>query len=104
MAFRTKETRKLTVYVEGQLISLNRLELKEIVSRAMAKKWLRKLVLDFARCGYIDSSGLGTLISISRMARENGVLLTLRGLNDDLRTLFELNKLDTIFDFEDHRA
>ena len=57
----------------------------------------RRLLIDFSRTGYIDSSGLGALVSISKKVRENNGTLRLAGLNEDLRSLFELTKLDTLF-------
>ena len=56
-----------------------------------------RLLIDFSRTGYIDSSGLGALVSISKEIREAGGELRLSGLNEDLRSLFELTKLDTLF-------
>ena len=82
--------------VEGQLIVGNRLELKELVQAAL-DKGERRLLIDFSRTGYIDSSGLGALVSISKKIREAGGELRLSGLNEDLRSLFELTKLDTLF-------
>ena len=43
------------------------------------------------------SRGLGALVSISKKIREAGGELRLSGLNEDLRSLFELTKLDTLF-------
>ena len=57
----------------------------------------RRFVLDFSGTGYIDSSGLGALVSLARKVREEGGDLRLSGLNEDLRSLFELTKLDTLF-------
>ena len=82
--------------VEGQLIVGNRQELKELVQAAL-DQGERRLLIDFSRTGYIDSSGLGALVSISKKIREAGGELRLSGLNDDLRSLFELTKLDTLF-------
>jgi anti-sigma B factor antagonist len=82
--------------VEGQLIVGNRQELKELVQAAL-DNGERRLLIDFSRTGYIDSSGLGALVSISKKIREAGGELRLSGLNEDLRSLFELTKLDTLF-------
>ena len=84
------------VAVEGQLIVGNRQELKELVQTAL-DQGERRLLIDFSRTGYIDSSGLGALVSISKKIREAGGELRLCGLNEDLRSLFELTKLDTLF-------
>jgi anti-sigma B factor antagonist len=86
----------LVVQVDGQLIVGNRHELKELIQSAL-DKGERRLLVDFSRTGYIDSSGLGALVSISKRVREAGGELRLSGLNDDLRSLFELTKLDTLF-------
>ncbi|MEX0690364.1 MAG: STAS domain-containing protein [Gemmatimonadales bacterium] len=86
----------VVVGVDGQLIVGNRHELKQMVLDAAAKGSTRVLV-DFSNTGYIDSSGLGVLVSLSKKLREDGGELRLAGLNEDLRTLFELTKLDTLF-------
>ena len=82
--------------VEGQLIVGNRQELKGLVQEGL-DRGERKFVIDCTQTGYIDSSGLGALVSLSRKVREQGGELRIAGLNDDLRALFELTKLDTLF-------
>jgi len=93
----------LVVEVEGQLIVGNRQELKATIQQALDNDE-RKLLIDFAKTGYIDSSGLGALVSISKKVREQGGELRLSGLNEDLRSLFELTKLDTLFAISDDAA
>jgi anti-sigma B factor antagonist len=92
-----KDKRGITVVgVDGQLIVGNRQELKQTVLDAM-ESGARKFLIDFTKTGYIDSSGLGVLVSLSKKIREQGGELRLAGLNEDLQTLFELTKLDTLF-------
>lgn len=102
MAFTTSKHRSgvLVVEVEGQLIVGNRQELKATIQTAL-DNGERKLLIDFGKTGYIDSSGLGALVSISKKVREQGGELRLAGLNEDLRSLFELTKLDTLFAIAD---
>ena len=90
------------VRAEGQLIVGNRQELKNLVTERL-EAGERRFVIDFSRTGYIDSSGLGALVTISKQVREQGGEMRLAGLNDDLRTLFELTKLDTLFQISDTR-
>lgn len=93
----TKDASGVTVVqVDGQLIVGNRQELKDLVQTAV-DRGDRRILIDFSRTGYIDSSGLGALVSISKRIRESGGELRLAGLNEDLRSLFELTKLDTLF-------
>lgn len=86
----------IIVSVDGQLIVANRNELKDKVLKAL-EAGESKFVLDFLSTEYIDSSGLGVLVSVSKKIREAGGELRLAGLNEDLRMLFELTKLDTLF-------
>jgi anti-sigma B factor antagonist len=90
------------VEVDGQLIVGNRQELKQrILDEVEAGS--RNVLIDFARTGYIDSSGLGVLVSLAKRLREEGGELRLANLNDDLRSLFELTKLDSLFPIGDTR-
>jgi anti-sigma B factor antagonist len=103
MSFRVSKQDGVTVVdVEGQLIVGNRQELKQRVLGEL-DKGDRKFVVDFSNTGYIDSSGLGVLVSLSKKIREQGGELRLASLNEDLRTLFELTKLDTLFRIADTR-
>ncbi len=103
MSFTIAKTGDVTVVeVEGQLIVGNRQELKQRVLDELDRNE-RQFLIDFAGTGYIDSSGLGVLVSLSKKIRELGGELRLANLNDDLRTLFELTKLDTLFQIADTR-
>lgn len=87
--------------VDGQLIDSNRHKLKERIVELLAQGE-RKIVIDFSSCGYIDSSGCGVLVSISKKIRDAGGEIVLAGLNEDLRTLFELTKMDILFVIADN--
>ena len=103
MSFTTKKQDGVVIMeIEGQLIVGNRQELKQKMLDELEKGG-RKFLIDFAKTGYIDSSGLGVLVSLSKKIREQGGELRLANLNDDLKTLFELTKLDTLFQIADSR-
>ena len=88
------------IEVGGQLIVGNRQLLKEQVLDQL-ERGDRKFILDFSKTDYIDSSGLGVLVTLSKKIREQEGQLSLVSLSEDLRTLFELTKLDTLFVFSD---
>jgi len=92
----THESGVVVIRVDGQLIVRNRQELKTLIQDSL-EQGSRQFLIDFASTGYIDSSGLGALVSISKKIRDHGGALRLSGLNEDLRSLFELTKLDTLF-------
>ena len=90
------------VDVTGQLIVGNRQELKQVILEQL-DAGSRKFLMDFQNTAYIDSSGLGVLVSLSKKIREKGGELRLAGLNEDLRMLFDLTKLNTLFQIADSR-
>ncbi|MBI4541890.1 MAG: STAS domain-containing protein [Gemmatimonadetes bacterium] len=105
MAFKVRKDPRgvVVVEVDGQLIVSNRQEFKQKVLDAL-EAGDRKFLVDFTPTGYIDSSGLGVLVSLSKKIRDEGGDLRLAGLNEDLKTLFELTKLDTLFAITDSPA
>jgi anti-sigma B factor antagonist len=92
----TREGDRVVVTVEGQLVAGNRQQLRDAVLPEI-DRGARQFVIDFADTGYIDSAGLGALVSLSKRIREADGTLRLTNLNEDIRTLFELTKLDTLF-------
>ena len=101
MNFRaTKEGDTVVIAVEGQLVAANRQQLREAVVSEI-ERGARAFVIDFSDTGYVDSAGLGALVSLSKRIRESSGSLRLTNLNEDLRTLFELTRLDTLFALDD---
>jgi anti-sigma B factor antagonist len=95
----TKQGDTVVIAVEGQLIAGNRQQLREAVVSEI-ERGSRAFVIDFTDTGYVDSAGLGALVSLSKKIREASGSLRLTNLNDDLRTLFELTRLDTLFSLD----
>ena len=97
MSFTTgKRGDTIVVYSEGQLVVANRQELKQKVLEEL-ERGERKFVIDFTRTAYIDSSGIGALVTLVRKVRAEGGELRVTNLNEELTMLFELTKLDVLF-------
>jgi anti-sigma B factor antagonist len=90
----------VVIGVEGQLVAGNRQQLKQKVGEEL-ERGSRRFLIDFADTGYVDSAGLGVLVSLSKKIREVDGELRLTNLSDDLRMLFELTRLDTLFELAD---
>jgi anti-anti-sigma factor len=86
--------------MEGQLVVSNRQQLKMRVLDEI-ESGARKFCLDLGACGYIDTTGLGVLVSIAKRIRDAGGALVLCGMNDDLKTLFSLTKMESLFVISD---
>lgn len=57
-----------------------------------------RLVVDCAGLTFIDSMGLGALISLLRRVRQREGDLKVAALNEDVKTIFEITRLHRLFD------
>ncbi len=57
----------------------------------------RRLIIDLAGVPYMDSSGVATLVEAFQIARRAGTRLILCGLQDKVRSIFEIARLDMVF-------
>lgn len=57
----------------------------------------RKLIVDLASVGYMDSSGIATLVETMRNVRQNGGKLILCAMQNKVRSVFEIARLHTVF-------
>jgi anti-sigma B factor antagonist len=57
-----------------------------------------KLLLNLAGVGYIDSSGIGELVSSFTAVKKEGGTLKLLGLTQKIQDLLAITKLLTVFD------
>lgn len=60
-----------------------------------------KVVFDMQHLGFVDSSGLGSILSCLRQLNASGGDLKLCGMTKPVRTLFELVRMHRIFDIYD---
>ena len=69
--------------------------------RRLLEEGKRKILLNLAKVGYIDSSGIGELVSsYTAINKENGSLKLLN-LTQKLQDLLTITKLLTVFDVYD---
>jgi len=86
----------LVVGVPGPLIVGNRAQLKDWVLDAL-DKGEKKFLIDFSQTGFVDSSGLGVLVTLRKRISERGGELRLSNLSPELKRVFELAKIDALF-------
>jgi anti-sigma B factor antagonist len=87
-----------------------RLDFLEVSMREEVQKLLeqgsREFVINLAEVPYVDSFGLGQLITILTSIQRAGGKMTLLWPTPQVLKLFELSKLDTVFTIwnEEHHA
>ena len=77
-------------------------QLKDTVS-AMIDAQKKKILIDLSAVNFIDSSGLGMLVACLRSATKAGGKLKITSLQESPQKLFEVTRLDRVFEIFDDR-
>lgn len=97
MKIDTENTGEITICkIEGEINIDNSHQLRRSFDD-LAKQGVKKIIIDFSSLDYIDSSGLATLIEMFQRLKKIDGSLRLCGLNDKVRSVFEITKLNTLF-------
>jgi anti-sigma B factor antagonist len=70
----------------------------------LLSKGQKKIVLNLADVNYIDSSGIGELVSAYTTVKNQGGELKLLNLTKKVHDLLQITKLYTVFDVKDDEA
>jgi anti-sigma B factor antagonist len=71
--------------------------LRDLVRERLGKG-RRKILLNMSTVNYVDSTGLGELVSAYRFIKSEGGELKLLGINKKVTDLLQITKLYTVFD------
>src|SRR6476659_3447912 len=72
--------------------------------RELMGKGSKKILLNLGDVNYIDSSGIGELVSAFTTVRNQGGELKLLNLTKKVHDLLQITKLYTVFDIKDDEA
>jgi len=102
MTIETREVSHVTIVdIDGRIILGDETgQLRDTVRRLIAEG-KKKIVLNLAKVDYIDSSGMGELVSSFTTVRNSGGELKLLSLTKKVRDVVQVTKLYTIFDIKD---
>jgi anti-sigma B factor antagonist len=91
------------VSFNGRITVDNSNEMRERL-RAALNVMPKALTVDLSRVTSIDISGLATLVEAARMARRQGTRLVLAGIQGQPASLFEVARLDQLFDIAEQQS
>lgn len=74
-------------------VAVFRVEVNKLI-----EKGEKDFTFDFSRCDFIDSTGLGALVSIYKKCVENSGSVKLKSLRPEVEKLFKLTRLDKVFE------
>lgn len=90
----------ITVQIDDRLEADTVQEFRDAMSQ-LASEGKIKIVLDLGKVSFIDSSGLGGIVSILRQFRQNDGDIKLARITDSIRPLIEIVRLHRVFDIYD---
>ncbi len=105
MKLATREVSGVTIVDLSGKITLGEggMALREEVRKLLAGG-SKKIVLNLGEVNYIDSSGIGELVSAYTTVRNQGGELKLLNLTKKVHDLLQITKLYTVFDIKDDEA
>lgn len=88
----------LTVfYAEGEIDINTSPSVKKQFDRLISSK-TPKIIVNLEKVTYVDSSGLATLVEILKNMRSYGGRLRLSNMSSKIKSLFEITKLEKLFE------
>jgi anti-sigma B factor antagonist len=105
MKVNTRQVDGITVLDLSGRITLGEgsVQLRDAV-RGLISKGAKGILLNLSDVNYIDSSGLGELVSAFTTAKNQGADVKLLGLTKKVKDVLQLTKLYTVFDIYDDEA
>lgn len=105
LAIASREVDGVTVLELSGRITLGEgsVQLRDAI-RDLIAKGQKRILLDLGEVNYIDSSGLGELVSAYTTVKNQGAALKLLKLTKKVHDLLQLTKLYTVFDIYDDEA
>jgi len=99
-----REDGEITIIeLSGEVDAQRSPEIKSKI-RSLIGEGKAKLVVDLAKVKYMDSSGLGVLVSGLKAARKESGDLKLSTLQSEVQNIFELTQLNKVFEIFENQA
>jgi anti-sigma B factor antagonist len=77
--------------------------LRELIEEKLRSS-RKRIIMNLAEINYIDSTGLGELVSVYRQFKSQGGELKLMNLNKKVSDLLQITKLYAVFDIHNDEA
>jgi len=87
----------LVCSINGEINMNNSPELRKLFDKCINDEE-KKIVIDFSNVGYIDSSGLATLIEMLQRLNKYQGRLRLCNMSEKIKSIFQITKLEKLFD------
>lgn len=86
------------IRIEGEVIFQNSNRIKERAKDIIKENNIEYLIVDLTATSYLDSSGIGVILSLYKFMRDRNGRLLITNPNDKVKRVFEVTKLNQILD------
>lgn len=86
----------LEIYISGDLGTKEAFNLRKGIMNYL-NKGAKNISVDLRELKNIDSTGLGVLVSANKLANKNNGKVYIKGVNNNIRKIFQLTRLDKVF-------
>ncbi len=97
---RIKEKEKYIYYLPERITINNYMQIRNYIKEDIEQQDIKTFILDFYDTVFIDSTGLGALIFIHKLALKNKKEIIVRNLSGILKDLFNLTGISDLFIIE----
>ncbi len=95
-----RDTSRVQLALQGDVNIHTSPELRERLKPLMDAGH-KEIRIDLSGVNFMDSAGIATLVEGLQWSRNTGGRFVLSGLTENVRDVFSLSKLDTVFEIED---
>jgi anti-sigma B factor antagonist len=93
--------KSFVVKISGDIDAYHSATFKQKVMEHMENTDKKYIVLDMSEVSYIDSAGLGSIVSLIKESKKSEKEIVLVSLKKQIKKIFEMTKLDKIIRMED---
>lgn len=94
-----EETDLIKIFLEGDLDAYSSDEFKEAVLKKIPSS--KDILINARKLNFIDSTGLGSLISIYNNIKEQEKTISIEEIKPNVKQIFEITELDKLFNIKE---
>ena len=94
-----KQNTVVTVYLKGRLDTLAAQEVSRQLD-SLTEEASGTIIMDCTEMSYISSSGLRIFLTLRKAAAEKGGKVIVRGINNDIRSVFMMTGFLNLFEIQ----
>lgn len=93
--------RVIIISLTGELISPQALDLDKKIFNVIEKENKNRVILNLEKVDFIDSTGLGVLVSIKLYCKKHAIMFATVGVNEKIKRTFTVTEMSSFLNIHD---